>query len=455
MLDHEGRVRNLILERRQGLGAQSRDADERMVIDIVAMLFEFLLRDGQVPAEVRAQLGRLQFLVLKVALRDSTLFSQKNHPLRVLINRIGAVALGLQQTDPGGERVSSEICRIVDALLSEFNGDITLFVRKLDEFDQFVARELLVAQKIERAARALEIAQNRTRQFVHVSGMLADALAEIKIDDYLKDFLLNAWARVIERAGRSDAQLEQRMRRVAPDLVWSVIPKTSEQERSRLFGLIPSLLESIRAGLVLIGWTVQQQGELIDWLIDSHRYALRAGNLGVQVPPTSFFYASFERFVNTSEGLPPESVVAWSRLDDALLNEAIDETDAELVTLDCIYGLDIGELMAGAQARGGADEDELREQLRAGVAIEFLLENEPVRAHLSWICRDFANMVVAIEGKAAPVMIGMEVFRSLLATGKLRFLEQALLFERALQELFELADRLDRSEADVPGSVVA
>ena len=44
---------------------------------------------------------------------------------------------------------------------------------------------------------------------------------------------------------------------------------------------------------------------------------------------------------------------------------------------------------------------------------------------------------------------------SLLATGKLRFLEQALLFERALQELFELADRLDRSEADVPGSVVA
>lgn len=450
MHDHEGRVRNLILEQRQRLGAQSRDADERMVVDMVAMLFEFILRDSLVPAEVRAQLGRLQFLTLKVALLDPAFFSQKSHPARLLINRIGATALGLQQIDPDCERVSAEICHIVDALLAEFDGDAVLFTRKLDEFDRFVAGELLAEQKIERAVRALENAQSQTLQFAHIRSRLADALAEIRIDDYLKDFLLNTWARVIERAGRSDAQLEQRMRRVVPDLVWSVIPKTSEQERSQLFGLIPNLLESIRTGLALIGWTVGQQGDLIDWLIDSHRYALRAGNLGVQVPPTSFFYTSFERFINTAEGLPPGAVTDSNQIDDVLLEEAISEARAELVMLDRVYDLDVGELMIAVEAGRRAGEAELGERLCVGGAIEILLKPVPVRAHLSWICRSSGSMVIAIEDMPAPVMLSVDVFRGLLATDKARFVEQAPLFERAVQALFESATRLDLSGTDAP-----
>ena len=61
-------LRNLILNK-DALNELASNVDEQMTIDIVAMLFEFILRDTQVPAEIRAQLGRLQFLVLKVALR--------------------------------------------------------------------------------------------------------------------------------------------------------------------------------------------------------------------------------------------------------------------------------------------------------------------------------------------------------------------------------------------------
>ena len=119
MYSEGGELRNLIMERRSGLNEMASNLKEQMTIDIVSMLFEFILRDTQVPAEVRAQLGRLQFLVLKIALRDESLLTTKAHPARMLVNRIGSISLGLKQVDPSGIAVTEEICRIVEAILAD------------------------------------------------------------------------------------------------------------------------------------------------------------------------------------------------------------------------------------------------------------------------------------------------------------------------------------------------
>jgi hypothetical protein len=84
----------------------------------------------------------LQFLVLKIALRDQTLLTQKGHPARMLINRVGSISLGLKQIDPTGAHITQEICRIVETLLEDDSENSQLFIRMLDEFDAFIAREL-------------------------------------------------------------------------------------------------------------------------------------------------------------------------------------------------------------------------------------------------------------------------------------------------------------------------
>jgi len=127
MLNSQGEIRNLILEQRAALSQVSENIDEQMTIDVVAMLFEFILRDDQVPAEVRAQLGRLQFLVLKIALKDPSLLTEKGHPVRMLVNRIGSISLGLKQLDPSGAHITNEICRIVDVLLKDDGQNPSLF----------------------------------------------------------------------------------------------------------------------------------------------------------------------------------------------------------------------------------------------------------------------------------------------------------------------------------------
>ncbi len=130
-----GRVRNLIMEARARLSDVAKDSTEQMVIDTVAMLFEFILGDTEVPAEVRAQLGRLQFLVLKTALLDPDFFTQAHHPARMLVNRIGSISLGLRSLDPSGERISIEIRQIIETLLADKSEGLALFTRMLDEFD--------------------------------------------------------------------------------------------------------------------------------------------------------------------------------------------------------------------------------------------------------------------------------------------------------------------------------
>jgi hypothetical protein len=243
-----GESQNLILAHRAGLNKLTQDIDEQMTIDIVAMLFEFILRDPQVPAEVRAQLGRLQFLVLKVALRDVTLLTQKNHPARVLVNRIGSISLGLQQLDPHSSSLTAEICRIVDALLEDETGDKNLFAKLLDDLDAFIANELRTKDnKVDRAVKAVEQAENYTLRFAHTMAQMREALSGLTIDSFLREFLENTWVRAIEKVERQELSNAQAYRQVVPDLLWSIIPKVSPDERSILFKLLPEILNTLRS----------------------------------------------------------------------------------------------------------------------------------------------------------------------------------------------------------------
>src|SRR3546814_4455044 len=52
------------------------------VINLVSMLFEFILDDRTLPDSLKALIGRLQIPLLKVAVLDKTFFSRGSHPAR-------------------------------------------------------------------------------------------------------------------------------------------------------------------------------------------------------------------------------------------------------------------------------------------------------------------------------------------------------------------------------------
>ena len=467
MLASNGEVRNLILEQRPHLSEQTQEVDEQMTIDVVAMLFEFILRDMRVPAEVRAQLGRLQFLVLKLALRDPSFLTQKAHPARMLINRIGSISVGLKKIDPSSERVSAEICLIVETLLHDAtkNPDMfaALFVKLLDDFDEFVAAELRSTdEKLNRAVQAIENVQNRTLRFAHISAQMAEILSGVKLDIYLHEFLSNTWVQVIERAEGIDMARAKRFRALVPDLIWSIAPKAEEYDREEMSVILPIMLSTLREGLALIAWPEAQQKELLGWLFDAHNRALRSiVDKSFQIPSLPLMHTNFERLVDNMPiahtQITPD---AQSSAERALMDAMLRELNADIQSLDHYFVEEADHEVSamGADTAAGnqdalmstvvhADVDaSIIERLHSGIYIEINISQTPSRARLSWISADARNLILNLDGQHTPVLISLRAFRRLVTSRRVRFIEDQPLFERAVQSLLDSAEEIDQVE---------
>jgi hypothetical protein len=464
MLGSNGEVRNLILEQRTHLSEQTQQVDEQMTIDVVAMLFEFILRDNQVPSEVRAQLGRLQFLVLKLALRDPTLLTQKWHPVRVLINRIGAISVGLKQLDPDSVRMSAKICLIVETLLNDAANDLdsfaTLFAKLLDDFDAFVAVELRSKdEKLNRAVEAIENVQSRTLRYTHIWAQMAETLSGLTLDDYLHNFLSSTWVLVIERSENMDMVRAERFRSLVPDLIWSIVPKIDEFDRQEMSVILPIMIGNLREGLALIAWPKTQEKELLDWLFDAHTRALRSINESFQIPTLPLIHSTFERLVKNVpvEQLPTtESTQLAAEI--ALMDVAVRQLATDIQSFDLDFDKEatwadntdmvtsISNALPTPHQKDSQLDESISERLHSGIVIEIKLSRIPSRARLSWMSADASNLILNLDDQCTPVLMRLSAFRRLVATQRVRFIEDQPLFERAVQSLLDSAEQMDQAE---------
>ncbi|WP_410497644.1 DUF1631 family protein [Chitinibacter sp. S2-10] len=446
LLDAQGEVRNLILEQRSELSSASPDMNEQMIVDIVGMLFEFILRDSQVPAEIRAQLGRMQWLVLKTALQDPALFSQKHHPARLLVNRIGSIAQGLQQLDPKAERITAEIRRIIEALLLDEDESAELFSRMLDELDHFIARELRAAdEQSELASQAMENAENRTLRFARITAQTAHALSGFTLDGGLQHFLINIWPYAIEFAERNDEVQALRFRMFVPELIWSIAPKPEATDRQQLLGMIPRLIGVLNEGLKSTPWNSTQQQQFKSYMIDAHRAAITGTmNLTAPVPTMAMLRGQLAEFIGEKASDPdPAQLAESTELNPVLLDRAISELKVEIGFIDRQVE---AELEQDGEPKSDADEisnAELFERLRSGVLIEVNLTGKLRQARLCWMSPTETKLILNLAADAPPSVISVNVFKRLLQSGRARWLEQTQIFERAMGSLLNTADVLD------------
>ncbi|MBY0573663.1 MAG: DUF1631 domain-containing protein [Undibacterium sp.] len=448
MFDANGGLRNLIIEQRSALNELASSVDEKMTIDIVAMLFEFILRDTQVPAEIRAQLGRLQFLVLKLALRDSSLLTQKGHPVRLLVNRIGSISLGLKQIDPSSVEITKEICRIVEALLQDESENSELFSLMLDEFDAFIARELrAVDKKIEGAIEGAEHARNRTLRFAHTAAQLHETFLGLTIDPFLQNFFETVWVYALEKADVENSKRAYRYRLLVPDLLWSIVPKMNEEERMQLLALLPIILSTLKEGLASIAIGEAKQDELMDWLVEAHTKAMRIhGSATLQKTLSlSTIHNHFSQFFANPD-LKDFAPLQGKTGSDVkkFLEEAIKELDQQVQLLDQVYDATLPVEQTEAEEYSSDNTvDLVMEQLSAGVAVEINLGGEPSQGRLNWVDPALTNLILTLDGQERPSMVSVRMFRRMIAHGRVKFLEAEPLFERAVQSLLKSADTLE------------
>ncbi|HNH43561.1 MAG TPA: DUF1631 family protein, partial [Agitococcus sp.] len=132
-----------------------RQADED-VINLVSMLFDFILDDDDLPTAMKALLGRLQIPLLKVAIIDKSFFNAEKHKARQLLNLLAKAGIGWNQKDPGGDALYAKIEEVVFRILNEFISDLSIFDDLLKEFSDFYEQQQKRTESIDKRTREAE-----------------------------------------------------------------------------------------------------------------------------------------------------------------------------------------------------------------------------------------------------------------------------------------------------------
>ncbi|MCD5987257.1 DUF1631 domain-containing protein [Pseudomonas sp. CDFA 553] len=224
------------------------------VINLIAMLFEFILDDRNLPPSLRALIGRLQIPMLKVAVIDKSFFSRGSHPARRLLNEIASAALGWGgRDDYQRDSLYVRVEQIVQRLLNDFVDDPAIFSELLVDFLAFTSDERRRSELLEQRTRdaeegraRAELARQRVQQELN-QRLLGKVLPEVVVR-----LLQEAWSKVLLltclKHGDDSPEWEAGLAAM-DDLVWSVELHEESEARQRLLDLVPGLLKALREGL--------------------------------------------------------------------------------------------------------------------------------------------------------------------------------------------------------------
>ena len=251
------------------------------VINLVSMLFEFILDDRQLQPTMKALIARLQIPMLKVAMLDRSFFNKGGHPARKLLNEIATAAIGWNEK-PEGQRdpLKEKVEYIVQHLLEDFDSDIGVFESLLSEFTRFLDIENRRGQLIEQRTRDAEegMARNETAKGV-VQKSIERLVCDKQLPESAQTLLEEGWGQYMSltylKHGEQSSEWASALT-VAENLIWSVCPdRAMTDARSHLLKLIPGLLKKLRAGLSEASYDPFKSSELLKSLEGLHIDALQ------------------------------------------------------------------------------------------------------------------------------------------------------------------------------------
>jgi hypothetical protein len=264
------RVKHTLAEERHKLydevGADRLDAADEDTIDLVGMLFEYMLNDPVLPAVAKALISHLHTPYLKVAIIDRKLLTDSNHEARQLLDAL--VEAGSHWIDERNLKrgIYPDMQNVIDRVLKEFSDNVSLFSTLLATFkkrmDEFRRKSDILEKRAQDSLKGrekLNIARQRATQ-----EMKARSFSEY-LPKTAKDFLEQTWVDklIFVLLRHPDGELSDDWKealRIADEIAWAFEPK-SESEAKELENTLPDLRKAIEEGLTSLGGFHQEKSK--------------------------------------------------------------------------------------------------------------------------------------------------------------------------------------------------
>ena len=261
---------------------------ESMTIEMVAMLFDFIFDTRDLPDGIKALLARLQIPVLKAAMLDGAFFAKKSHPSRLLVNELAEAGRGWSPAMGTEDPLYRKIDAIVHRILDGFSDDLAIFEELRTDLEAFLAEEERNAEaNISSSAEEINL-RDRAEIAANVArGEIERRIEGSPVPKFLATFLRERWqpsmARVYATAG-DESEAWGASVATLEDLVWSVQPKRTAEDRKHLVALLPSLLKRLTSGVQGQAWPPETREAFMSNLVEAHAAAVKPTYAHVDSP---------------------------------------------------------------------------------------------------------------------------------------------------------------------------
>lgn len=268
-------------------GAQGQQAftpvDEN-TIDIVAMLFDFIFEDPSLPEPFKGLIARLQIPMLKVALIDRSFLTRKHHPARRLLNLMTHAGIGwTPDAGQGSEDLFSRVEQMVNRVVDEFEDDTQVFKKVLTDFETYLDSEEHTAQERENAAAEQAMRrENREIGRAVASAAIDRVLVGSRVPGIVKEFLRGPWRDLmagIHASSGSESKPWMKALNIASTLVWSLMPKETDEARAQLLDTLPNILRALRDGMEKLNVPAENREALFACLAMEHSRLARVSRV--------------------------------------------------------------------------------------------------------------------------------------------------------------------------------
>jgi len=297
---------------RQSLPRGSLSHGDERTLDLLSQVFETVLLDDSIPPRARELLQLLQVPVLKAALRDKAFFYEEAHPARRLVDLLSR--MGWEQhkdaDDPMFQAMQRSVARAGeygagrDGVVREGAGDEGSFAAAVADLEasiaardsaeesaqaQVLAAPVASALKQEKMAVATRAARDAVALRLQ-AGDLAGKLAGNQAGNagegpaentagVIGGFLEQRWTTVLTFAHTIEDDKPGAVRnatRAMDDLIWSVKPKATQEQRKMLIARLPRLLATLNKWLDAIRWQDAGRLQFFAHLAECHASIVRA-----------------------------------------------------------------------------------------------------------------------------------------------------------------------------------
>ena len=337
---HVERTAAVVRQRSAELKQAASTSTEKATIEVVALMFQAILAEERIPASVRVWFARLQIPVLRVALAEPEFFSALQHPARKLIDRMGSCVMGFE-AGVGAAALEAEIKRVVQVIEQYPETGRRVFQLVYDEFQKFLATYLSEQSNTKRFVSVAQQVEQKETWSVQYTIELRKLLDDVPVRDEIREFLFKVWVEVLAVASVKYGLKHEEtssLKKVASELLWAASAKPHRNDRARVIQQLPSLLQRLRQGMSLLGYTAGLQDQHIKSVSDTLADA----------------------FMSRTEAIPQESLDKLSErlahLEDYLPEGGVGDLDLDNDSIEMITGVDASNIEVIKQ--GGSKPNE-------------------------------------------------------------------------------------------------